>query len=57
LKILEDLVDNDDINTMAEGDNTPMDEEYGDMLVDECPDKDEETMDKYPNMELIMAAK
>jgi hypothetical protein len=54
LKFLEDLVENDGINAMAEGDNMPIDEEYGDMLVDECPNEDEEAMDKYLNMELTM---
>jgi hypothetical protein len=44
LKFLEDLVENDGINAMAEGDNMPIDEEYG----------DEEAMDKYLNMELTM---
>jgi hypothetical protein len=39
---------------MAEGDNTSMDAEYGDMLVDVCPDDDEEAMDKYLNMELTI---
>jgi hypothetical protein len=47
---LENLVDDNGINSMAEGDNTPMDEEYGDMLVDEHPDGYKEAMDKYLNM-------
>ena len=35
--------------------NIPNDDEYGDMLVDERPDDDEEEMiDKYLGMELIM---
>jgi hypothetical protein len=54
LKFLEDLVDDNGINAMTEGDIMPMDEEYGDMLVDECPDEDEEAMDKNLNMELTM---
>jgi hypothetical protein len=55
LKFLEGLVDDDGINAMAEGDNTPTHEEYGDMLVDQFPNQDEEAMDKYLNMELTMA--
>jgi hypothetical protein len=55
LNFLEGLVDNDGINAMAEGDNTPMDEEYGDMLVYQFLNQDEEAMDKYLNMELNMA--
>jgi predicted ArsR family transcriptional regulator len=54
LKFLEDLVENDGINAMAEGDNTPMDEEYGDMLVEEHPEEDDEAIDKYLNMELTL---
>ena len=50
LKFLENLVDDNGINSMAEGDNMPMDEEYGDMLVDEHPDGYKEAMDKYLNM-------
>ena len=35
--------------------NVPKDDEYGDMLVDKRPDDDEEEMiDKYLGMELIM---
>jgi hypothetical protein len=39
---------------MAEGNNMPIDEEYGDMLVDEHADENKEVMDKYLNMELTM---
>jgi hypothetical protein len=54
LKFLEDLVDGDGIDAMVGGDNTPTDEEYGDMLIDERPEEDEEAIDKYLNVELTM---
>jgi hypothetical protein len=54
LKFLEDLVDEDGINAMADGDNMLMDKEYGDMLVDEYPNEDKEAMDKHLIMELTM---
>jgi hypothetical protein len=39
---------------MADGDNIPMDEEYGDMLADEHSNEDEEAMDGYLNMEITI---
>ena len=35
-------------------DITPTDEEYGDMLVEERPEEDDEAIDKYLNMELTL---
>jgi hypothetical protein len=57
LKFLEDLVDEDGIDAMVGGDNMPMDEEYGDMLVDEHPEDDEEAIDEYLNVELTMGVR
>jgi hypothetical protein len=42
---------------MADGDNMPMHEEYGDMLIEECPNEDEEAIHKYLNMELTMGVR
>ena len=54
LKMLEDLAD-DSTGAMAEDGITPMEEEYGDMIVEECPEADdEEAVDRYLNMELRM---
>jgi hypothetical protein len=33
---------------------TPTGEEYGDMLVEERPEEDDEAIDKYLNMELTL---
>jgi len=55
LRMLEDITDEDGIGAMAEGGITPTEEEYGDMLVEERPDiEDDEAIDKYINMELTM---
>jgi len=53
LKMLDDIIDDDGVGAMVEG-VMPMEEEYGDMLVDERPDEDNEAMDKYLNMELTL---
>jgi hypothetical protein len=54
LKMLEDL-DDEGIGTMMEDRITPTEEEYDDMIVEECPKaNDEEALDKYLNMELRM---
>jgi hypothetical protein len=54
LKMLEDL-DNKGIGTMIEDRITPTEEEYDDMIVEECPEaNDKEALDKYLNMELRM---
>jgi hypothetical protein len=55
LKMLEDL-DDDGIGAIAEDGITPTEEEYNDMIVEECPeaDDDEEAVDRYLNMELMM---
>jgi hypothetical protein len=51
---LEDI-DVDDDNAGVTGGVTPTDEEYGDMLIDERPkDDEEEAIDHYLNMEIIM---
>ena len=47
------LIDDDGVGAMAEG-VTPTEEEYGDMLVEERPDEDDEAIDKYLNMELTL---
>jgi len=55
LKMLEDYVDEDGIGNMMDQDKAPTQEEYDDMVVEECPEDDnEEAMDKYLNMELTM---
>ncbi len=54
LKFLEDLVVDNGINAMAIGDNMQTVEEYGNMLVDKCPNEEKEEMSKYLNMELTM---
>jgi len=55
LKMLEDYVDEDGIGNMMDQDKAPTQEEYNDMVVEECPeDDDEEALDKYLNMELTM---
>jgi hypothetical protein len=55
--MLEDL-DDKGIGTMMEHRITPMEEEYDDMIVEECPEvNDEEALDKYLNMELRMGAR
>jgi hypothetical protein len=57
LKMLEDL-DNEGIGAMVEDEITPTKEEYDDMIVEECPEADdEEAVDKYLNMELRMGAR
>jgi hypothetical protein len=54
LKMLEDH-DDEGIGTMMEDGITPMEEEYDGMIVEECPEADdEEALDKYLNMELRM---
>jgi hypothetical protein len=56
LKMLEDL-DDEGIGAMMENGITPTEEEYDDMIVEERPKADdEETVDKYLNMELRMGA-
>jgi hypothetical protein len=56
LKMLEDL-DDDSIGAIAEDGITPTEEEYDDMIVEECPEADdEEAVDRYLNMELTMGA-
>jgi hypothetical protein len=56
LKMLEDL-DDDSIGAIAEDGITPTEEEYDDMVVEECPEADdEEAVDRYLNMELTMGA-
>ncbi len=56
LKMLEDLVDDDGVDAIIEGGIMPTEEEYGDMLIQECPKEDDEALDKYLNMELTMGA-
>jgi hypothetical protein len=57
LKMLEDL-DDEGIGTMMEDRITPTEEEYDDMIVEECPEaNDEEALDKYLNMELRMGSR
>jgi hypothetical protein len=52
LKMLEDL-DDEGIDTMMEDGFTTTKEEYDGMIVEECPEADdEEALDKYLNMEL-----
>jgi hypothetical protein len=56
LKMLEDL-DDEGIGVVMEDGITPMEEEYDGMIVEECPEaNDEEALDKYLNMELRMGA-
>ena len=51
----EDVEVDDHTGVQIDGGITPMDEEYGDMLVSERPEDDnEEAIDQYLNMELIM---
>jgi hypothetical protein len=56
LKMLEDL-DNEGIGAMVEDGITPTEEEYHDMIVEECQADDKEVVDKYLNMELMMGAR
>jgi hypothetical protein len=51
LRFLEDIVDDNSIGAIGEKGITPMDEEYGDILVEERPEEDDEAIDKYLNME------
>jgi hypothetical protein len=54
LKMLEDL-DDEGIGAMVEDGITPTEEEYDDMIVEECPKaNDKEVVDIYLNMELRM---
>jgi hypothetical protein len=54
--MLEDL-DDEGIGIMVENGITPMEEEYNDMIIEECPNaNDEEALFKYLNMELRMGA-
>jgi hypothetical protein len=56
LKMLEDL-DDDGVGAIVEDGITLMEEEYNDMIVEECPEADdEEAVDRYLNMELMMGA-
>jgi hypothetical protein len=56
LKMLEDL-DDDGIGAIAEDGIAPTEEEYDDMIVEECPEADDEqAVDRYLNMELTMGA-
>jgi hypothetical protein len=54
LRLLEDIVDDNSIGAIGEKGITPTDEEYGDMLVEERPEEDDEAIDKYLNMELTL---
>ena len=63
MKFLEDIDDNNLFGSMAynkllgTGGVTPTMEEYGDMVFKERPEDDnEEAIDKYLNMELILGA-
>jgi hypothetical protein len=56
LKMLEDL-DDEGIGTVMEDGITPTEQEYDGMIVEECPEADdEEALDEYLNMELRMGA-
>ncbi len=56
MKILEDL-DDDGTGAMVADGITPVEEEYDGMIVEECPEADdEEAVDRYLNMELRMGA-
>jgi hypothetical protein len=54
LRFLEDIVDDNGIGAIGEKGIMPTDEEYGDMLVEERPEEDDEAIDKYLNMELTL---
>jgi hypothetical protein len=54
LRFLEDIIDDNSIGAIGERGITPTDEEYGDMLVEERPEEDDEAIDKYLNMELTL---
>jgi hypothetical protein len=54
LRFLEDIVDDNSIGAIGEKCIMPTDEEYGDMLVEERPEEDDEAIDKYLNMELTL---
>jgi hypothetical protein len=54
LRFLEDIVDDNGIGAIGEKGITPTGEEYGDMLVEEHPEEDDEAIDKYLNMELTL---
>jgi hypothetical protein len=54
LRFLEDIVDDNGIGAIGEKGIMPTGEEYGDMLVKECPEEDDEAIDKYLNMELSL---
>jgi hypothetical protein len=54
LRFLEDIVDGNGIGAIGEKGITPTGEEYGDMLVEEHPEEDDEAIDKYLNMELTL---
>jgi hypothetical protein len=57
LKMLEDL-DDEGISAMVEDGITPTEEEYDDMIVEECPEADdEEAVDKYLKKELRIGAR
>jgi hypothetical protein len=52
---LEDMDYDDNPGVAVDGGVTPSEEEYGDMLIDDRPeDDDEEAIDKYLNVELTM---
>jgi hypothetical protein len=56
LKMPEDL-DDEEFGAMVEDGNTPTEEEYDDMIVEErCEADDKEAVNKYLNMELWMGA-
>jgi hypothetical protein len=52
LRFPEDIVDDNGISALGEKGITPTGEEYGDILVKEYPEEDDEAIDKYLNMEL-----
>jgi hypothetical protein len=54
LRFLGDIVDDNGIGAIGEKGITPTGEEYGDMLVKEHPEEDDEAIDKYLNMELTL---
>jgi hypothetical protein len=54
LRFLEDIVDDNGIGAIGEKGIMPTGEEYGDMLVKERPEEDNEAIDKYLNMELTL---
>jgi hypothetical protein len=54
LRFLEDIVDDNGIGAIREKGIMPTGEEYGDMLVEEYPEEDDEAINKYLNMELTL---